>query len=548
MRVAVAVAAAGERLAARLTPWEKLQAYDVSITPEIAVQRVLRARESADGQRRLFQTMISRDGDLGNAVDQRCLALAGARWRFEPRSGVTEEEAARVLAALPDEVLDQLTLEHLALFRLFGYAVSELEWADAGWTLAGIHELPYAATVLEQGVLSIQIGGGKAIKADDKQFANRLLILKASEHDPASAARLRRAVGLWVTKSFLARDWRKYLERFGEPILDGSFDGKNPPKGADGEKPEEALAAALDAMRGHGIITHTDDVKISLLADPRGGGATTFESFWDRCNDGIYRTIIGQSSTSSAGEVGSRAADQVRERTLDSIVEADSRIVAQGITRDVVRPVEDALAGGRRLVRVAYSWEREVNQLERADVIQVAFNVGIDFDHDAARSELGLESPSKEQAAASKADAAAAAKAAEAAAKAAAKANQPAPGEKPKGLTARIAAAARILAGKEPAVEYRAGTGTMHQALDAIGRAATVPMRKAIEQGLMRELRERLKPDMTPEQAEHLIGELLATHNLGPVAEQVQPALLAARLNGRLLATAQRDRLAKRRK
>jgi phage gp29-like protein len=173
--VVVAVGAAGERLAARLTPWEKLQAYDVSITPEIAVQRVLRARESADGQRRLFQTMISRDGDLGNAVDQRCLALAGARWRFEPRPGVTEEEAARILAALPDEMLDQLILEHCALFRLFGYAVGELEWADADWTLGGLHELPYAATVLEQGVLSIQIGGGKPVKADDPQFKNKLL-------------------------------------------------------------------------------------------------------------------------------------------------------------------------------------------------------------------------------------------------------------------------------------------------------------------------------------------------------------------------------------
>jgi phage gp29-like protein len=544
----VAVAAASERLAARLTPWEKLQAYDVSITPEIAVQRVLRARESADGQRRLFQTMISRDGDLGNAVDQRCLALAGARWRFEPRPGVTEEEAARVLAALPDEALDQLILEHCGLLRLFGYVVGEIEWADADWTLGGLHELPYAATLLEQGVLSIQIGGGKAIKADDPQFKNRLLILKASEHDPASAARLRRAVGLWVTKSFLARDWRKYLERFGEPILDGSFDGKNPPKGAEGEKPEESLAKALDAMRGHGIITHTNDVEIQLLTDPRGSGATTFEGFWDRCNEGIYRTIIGQSSTAAAGDVGSRAADQVRERTLDSIVEADARIVAQGITRDVVRPVEDALAGGRRLVRVAFSWEREVNQLERADVIKVAYDVGIDFDHDAVRSELGLEPPSAEQAAATKAETAAAAKAAEAAAKAAAKAGQPVPGEKPKGLTARIAAAARILTGKEPVVEYRAGTGTMHEALDAIGRAATAPMRKAIENGLMRELRDRLKPDMTADQAEHLIGELLTARNLGAVAGQVEAALLAARVNGRLLAVAQRDRLAKRRK
>lgn len=535
------MAARADLFADRISPSDKLAAYDIGITPDQAVSRVARAASDADGQRRLFDTMISRDGDLGNAVDQRCLALAGARWRFEPREGVEEEEAAPVLARLPNETLRQLVLEHCALFRLYGYGLVEIE-REPDWTVKRLLPVPYGATAARQGTLYLRLESGGELAVTDPETAIRLLVLRASESDPASAARLRRCVGLWVTKAFLARDWRMYLERFGTPTWDAKYDPDKPPLSTDpGKTPEQTIVEALEDMRAHGIVAHAKTVELALLTDQRGTATMSFEAFWDRCNAGIYRAILGQQSTSQAGDVGARAADEVRERTLDALVEADARVIAEEMTEQVIWPTEDAIAGSRRLVQVGYSWEREAPQLQRATIMEIAANIGIAFDEDAARDELGLSAPTEEQAAARRERADFEAELA----KAQARAQQP-PAVPEPGLAARVRRALDALRGIEPARTFRAGTGTMHQALDAIGRASK--LKTAIERNTMAELRAKLRPDMTPEQADHLIGELLTARNLKPIAERVEAALLAARINGRLLAVAQRDRLARRRK
>jgi phage gp29-like protein len=540
-----------ERLAARLTPWEKLKAYDIGITPEVALSRVLAAASGSDGQRRLFETMIARDADLGNAVDQRCLALSGAKWRFAAREDVDEAQAAPILAALPDEILDQLTLEHLALFRLFGYAIAEIEWAS-DWSVKALHELPYAATWAQQGGLCVTIGGHQ-FSVDDPELVDRLIVIRASEHDPASAARLRRVVGLWVTKAYLARDWRKYLERFGDPIIDASYDPNSPPAPDGGKTPQQSLVDALEDMRAHGIIAHADNVKIALLADARPGATASFDTLWDRCNEGIYRAILGQESTTAQATDGSRASDQVRERTLDSIVEADCKVIRREIEQQVVAKVEAARAGGRRLVACTATWESEASQTERATIMVQANTAGIEFDHEAAREELGLEAPSPEQVAAkAQASADIAARLAGIGAPAQPDQTPPNPDAKPsatmpQGMAARLVRAVRSIFSRHPDEALRSAPGTMHQALDAIAATSSGPLNRGIERGVMDSLRARLNDGMTLAEVDRAIQDALSQDHVRPVAEVFERAILAARLNGRLLGAAQMARLQKRR-
>ncbi|MFZ5785512.1 MAG: phage portal protein family protein [Acidobacteriota bacterium] len=536
------MAAAGDRLAARLSPWERLKAYDTGITPEVALNRVLAAASSSDGQRRLFETMISRDADLGNAVDQRTLAFAGARWRFEPREGVTPRAAAAVLKALPQDLLTQLTLEHAALFRLFGYAVLEIEW-EPDWSARSVHTLPFAATYVEQGRIMITVGGSKAIPADDPQLAPRLVVIRADEHDPASAARLRRCVGLWVTKAYLARDWRRYLERYGNPWKVGHYPRGAPPS-ADGKTAQAAVLEALEALEGNAVAAIPDDVKAELLSEARGDATLAFDRLWTRCNEGIYNAILGQNSTVEQGKDGARSSDEVRERVLDAIVEADARVVAGEIDRQLVQVVERAKAAGRQLAHCVFSWERETPQSERADIMVKANTAGIEFDHDAAREELGLEAPTPEQLAA-KAEAQAAVAAALAGAGEDEGEDQEQPGAMSR-LWRRVAALFRATPPTRSGHALRAGEGTIHQALDGIGDASLRAFRRAIEQHLMAAVRDELHDDMTPAEVERALQKALTADRVSPLAEVFEDALLAARLNGRLLAAAQLERLRRR--
>jgi len=547
------VSAAGNKLlVARLASWSRLQAFDIGITPEIATARVRAASYSATAQTRLFETMLARDAELGNAVDQRTLALAEANWRFVPADDVTEEQAKPVVDALPNEVLSQEVLEHSALFRLFGYALIEIEWGK-DWSVLGLHEWPYAATEILNGEIRIYVDGMQ-VPLDQPEFKDKFITLRASRHDPAGAARLRRCVGLWLTKSYLARDWRAYLERFGDPLLIGHYDETTAPTDA-GVSPQQTVLDALAQLKGSAIAAIPKSVEAALLTDSRSDATNAFDKLWDRCNEGIDNAVLGQSSTvRQAKSGGARSSDEVRERVLDSLVEADSRIIAATIRRDLIAKVEAARAGGRRLVKLESSWERAVPQATRATVMLTATQAGIDFDHDAAREELGLEPPSEEQLAA-KAQATADLQARLAGALAP-KGNDsgggvpPEPEAKPpakQGLAQRLLQAVRAVFSHEPDAEtFRAGAGTMHKALDSIAAASSGPLHTVLDRGLLEAIRSQLRDDMTPAEVDQVFQQALSAAHVRPVAEVFERAILAARLNGRLLAAAQMARLRKR--
>lgn len=560
--------ASTDRLDALISPWQKLKAYDTGITPEVALSRVLAASSSSDGQRRLFETMIARDADLGNAVDQRCLALAGARWRFEPIDNANEADVTRVQAALPDAVLNQLALEHAAMFRLFGYANLEIEWAP-DWTVLNLHELPYAAGYAILGEIYVALAQGKYLKVDDPEIVDRLLVVRASEHDPAGAARLRRCVGLWITKAYLARDWRKYLERFGDPIMKASYDPAAPPPPDTGKTPQQTLLDALEDMRAHGIIVHANNVAVELMSDARSTATASFDVLWDRCNSGMTQSIIGQQSTVTKGAGGARASDEVRERTLDSLVEADARVVAGTLDEQLVKKVEAIHAGGRKTVQTVFSWERETIPLHRAQIVLIADKAGIQFDHEAVREELGLEAPSPEQLAADAAKTEQQIRLLEAQAKLKAggpvkQDGTPVPGDgkksggdgasgaadaqPPTGLGARFLRAIRSVftRASSDVEEYRAGIGTMNKALDGIAAASSGPLREALDGGLMASIKARLTDDMTLTEVDRVLQETLTAENIKPAALVLQKAILAGRLNGRLLGMAQVERARKR--
>jgi len=547
-------------LVSRIAAWNKLKAYDIGITPEVASARVRAASFSATAQTRLFETIIARDADLGNAIDQRCLALAGARWRFGPAEDVTDRQAKPVLDALPETLLSQEVLEHAALFRQFGYAVIEIEWAR-DWRVIALHDWPFAATEILNGEVRIYVDGMQ-VPVDDHRFADKFIILKASQHDPAGAAHLRRCVGPWLTKSYLARDWRAYLERFGDPLVIGHYDDATPASDA-GVSPQQAVITALTQLKGSAIAAIPKSMEVTLLADARGDASNAFDKLWDRCNQSIYNSVLGQSSTVYQARSGSRSSDEVRERVLDSLIEADARIIAGTLRRDLLSKVEAHRANGKRLVDLEFSWERDDPQAVRAEVMLIATQAGIPFDKDAAREELGLTAPSEAQLAADAKNAADThAQLAKALATPKAGGVPTVPPEEPGGvrpapgkpappekqtLAQRLLKAVKAVFSGEPDAEpFRSGAGEMHKALDAIAQASSKPLHAALDKGLIESIRAQLRDDMTQAEIDQVFQRALTAAHVKPVADVFQQAILAARLNGRLLAAAQLARLRRR--
>lgn len=514
----------------QLQPWQKLRAYDTGITPEVATNLVRAASSSSDGQRRLFETMLSRDADLRNAWTQRMLGIISASWRFLPAEDLTEEQAKPVFdAGLPPTGFRRV-LEHLAGFRGMGYAVAEIEWGPA-WTVKALHVVPYQATQLIEGELYLWTPD-RQIKVTDPELQGRLIVALADPHDPAGAALLRTVVGPWVTKAYLARDWRRYLERFGDPWAVGTYPSTAMPD-ANGVEPKDALLGAIEAMKASGNLAKPEGTDIELLADTtKGATSAAFEALWDRSNESIYRALLGQSSTVAQGENGSRASDTVRERTLDAICEADAALMAEILQEQLVDVVASKRAGGRKLVEIHYSWEREAPPLERAEVFVKAKAAGIEFNLEAARQELGLEAPSPEQLAEEEARRQAMADALAGA--------PPAPDEDddPKADAAPTALAAR----RRIVHALRAGVAGDQEALDVVSGRSAAHAGASLANDLASRVREAVSDDATPQEADRALQEAVSDEVLTPLAAIFERAILAAAYTGRSNARAWSDR------
>lgn len=525
-------ARARDLIVRRLSPYDKLRAFDTGLTPELVLSKVASASYSATAQTRLFETMESRDTDVGNAIDQRCLALSGARWRIEPREGVDESRVKRITAAIPDEVFTQQALEHAAKFRLFGYALLEIEW-ERDWTVKALHPVPYSATMIETGEISIVVGT-QWTKITDPSLASRLIVLRADDNDPAGAARMRRIVGMWTIKSFLARDWAAYLERFADPLLHGTVPS-GAPNTPSGTTAKDALLNALVELRHAGIIVTEGEAEIELLADSRTAATAAFDTLWDRCNTAIYNGILGQQSTTKQGPDGARASDEVRSETLDSLVEADGKIIAATIDRDLVRVVERYHAGGALLARTAFSWEKEQPIGERVDVYTKAKAAGIPFSIAAAQQELGLTPPTPEEERAAAEKSAAVAELFKGA-----KGDEDADDE---GDEEQDSALSRLW-GRLVAA-FRRAPGTQRDALESLTQEGADELTAALHKQVSA-IRRLVGPDMTVAEAEAALGRMLTAETAAPIADSLFRAILAATYNGRADARAWIAKLEKR--
>ena len=387
------------------TPPERAKAFDYPITPSDAMSRLKNAGSDAVKQTAMFETMM-RDDAVGNACDQRILGIAGARWAFEVPADaegaeVDPAQAAALTAGLPPRRWRRV-LEHLAGFRLYGYAVAQVVWAP-DWTPLYMEAVPYASTECLEGVIYVVMEDGSKVDVTDPKVADNLLVVKADDNDPASAARLRRAVVPWLIKSFLFRDWAAYSERFGSPWIKGSY--KNtaaPPQGY--SSIGAYVAEILETVRAHGVLGVPDWLQVELLEAAQGDASAALERLHAVCDRAIYVGIIGQDSTVNQATDGSRASDEVREGVLDMLVEADTAILCEALQEQLVDKVAAARGGydpadplAPRPILLSYSWRGEESTGERAEVMVKAKSAGIPFDHEEARRELGLAAPSPEQ-------------------------------------------------------------------------------------------------------------------------------------------------------
>lgn len=149
---------------------------------------------------------------------------------------------------------------------------------------------------------------------------------------------LRALAQWWLARNYALRDWARYSERHGFPILlfKTPF-GADPNEIANGQSSLQGIGQeSILQLPGSVDVNRFGQYDLSYLeaGDENWPG---FKALIDQCNDEITLALLGQNLTSQVKE-GSYAAARVHADVRQAILDADARSLSRTLYVQVARP------------------------------------------------------------------------------------------------------------------------------------------------------------------------------------------------------------------
>jgi phage gp29-like protein len=183
---------------------------------------------------------------------------------------------------------------------------------------------------------------------------------------------LRSLAQWWLARNYALRDWARYCERHGFPILLADT-----PFGAD-PNDVAAYTSQLAGIGQESVLQLPGGPDLQKYGkydlrylEPKDENWQAFKALIDQCNDEITLALLGQNLTTQVKE-GSFAAARVHADVRQSILEAEARSLAKTIYLQVARPFA-ALNFGNADYAPTIKWD--VSPVEDAGTMAQALSV-----------------------------------------------------------------------------------------------------------------------------------------------------------------------------
>lgn len=364
---------------APVAPWPMVDRYQQVLGSSLTLETISSlARSCAFGYRTWFvdvlEELLNRDLHAHGVLQQRVLAVAGARVEFEPprlRPGDRREKLAQEVCdfaeaaymAIPNRV--SATVDRM--WKLYyGVAGQEVQWdASEGQTwptyLHHLHSrrLNYPSwedwdvRVWDQGAVAGGLSGawGRA-PTNTPYFGTRARDWPGKF--VVSTPRLRGAyptrdgLGLelcwWLAiKGMAARSASIFIDRFAKPwpILQYKTAQKD---GEHREADDDDIAVAFATCKAMGMGTAgsavlPDSIMVNMYGPGvQGSGRAnlTYTDFFDFCNAEMSKGVLGQTLTTEAGKRGNMGASGVHKEGSQQVARYDAAVDAEDVKRDLV--------------------------------------------------------------------------------------------------------------------------------------------------------------------------------------------------------------------
>lgn len=296
-----------------------------------------------DRPSQLLDAVIA-DSRVQSAMKSRSGGLLGRPVRFKlPKKYEGDETAKKCLSRWerhwPQMAAEPAMLDLLETSHGMGFSYAQILWDTSGktWypylqsfsTRYSYYFWPtrdHVATTLD-GPVVITPGDGKWV-----------LHAPYGRYRGWMRGALRALAQWWLARNYALRDWARYSERHGFPILLADT-----PFGAD---PDDVVAygTALQGLGQESVLQLPGGPDLTKYGkydlrylEPRDRSWQGFQELIGQCNDEITLALLGQNLTSQVKE-GSFAAARVHADVRQAILEADARALAKTLYTQVARP------------------------------------------------------------------------------------------------------------------------------------------------------------------------------------------------------------------
>jgi hypothetical protein len=291
-----------------------------------------------------LQDALAADSRMQSAMRSRSGGLLGRPLAFKLPRGLEKDPIARKCLRVWEKHWPQMHAEPALLDLLETSHSLGFAYTQTLWDTQSKYWLPYLQSFNARYSwynweprqhMAITRDGSVPITAGDGHWVL---------HAPYGAYRgwmrghLRAVAQWWLARNYALRDWARYSERHGYPIIlaDAPF-GADPGDIA-------AFTAALTAIGQESVLQLAGSVDVSKYGkydlrylEPKDRNWQAFKDLIQQCNDEITLALLGQNLTSEVKE-GSFAAARVHADVRQAILEADARALARTIYTQILRP------------------------------------------------------------------------------------------------------------------------------------------------------------------------------------------------------------------
>lgn len=265
---------------------------------------ILASAENGDTQElfALYRDILC-DSQIQSEFIKRKGAILGDKITLQPwnKNNQDDIEAKEFCEQLLSEKLFKQSLKWFLNATLYPIAAAEkqYQYINGRYNLIGIHRVHYSLLDWSEGYLRIRETDkdGKILNSyitpdDNRYIIHRGVDLPMPDH---WGGPMRSLLFWWLLRSMSRQWWADFIERYGQPILKGTFSDLK------GKKTLERAFAV--AVRLGGLII-SKGTEAEIIESSQGSTSASHESFIELCNREISKLIVGQTLSSNVQSTG----------------------------------------------------------------------------------------------------------------------------------------------------------------------------------------------------------------------------------------------------